>query len=57
MKHAGAVLDVLWAVIAERNAIEGETHPVPGLIWHHLDPEALSRRLLQLPQANRRLAP
>lgn len=32
---AAAVLDVLWAVIAEHNAMEGDPQPVPGLIWHH----------------------
>ncbi len=31
---ARAVLDLLWAVIAESNAMEGERHPMPGLIWH-----------------------
>jgi hypothetical protein len=41
---AAAVLDVLWAVIAERNAMEGEPHPVPGLIWHRFAEERLGRR-------------
>jgi hypothetical protein len=31
---ARAVLDVLWAVMAERDAQEGEPHPAPGLIEH-----------------------
>jgi hypothetical protein len=35
---ARAVLDVVWAVIAERNAMEGEPHPVPGLIAHLAPP-------------------
>jgi hypothetical protein len=29
-----AVLDVLWAVLAEYNAMEGEPRPLPGLIAH-----------------------
>ncbi len=36
---ARAVLDVLWAVMAEYNAMEGEPHPVPGLIAHRYPPE------------------
>jgi hypothetical protein len=35
MEAARAVLDVLWSVMVERNALEGEPHPVPGLSWHH----------------------
>ena len=31
---ARAVLDTLWAVIAEYDAMEGEPHPLPGLIAH-----------------------
>jgi hypothetical protein len=49
VEAAAAVLDVLWAVLAEHNAIEGEPHPVPGLSWHHFHED--ERRLLQLPPA------
>jgi hypothetical protein len=37
-----ALLDVLWAVIAEYNALEGLPHPLPGLIAH-LEPKRLGR--------------
>ena len=40
---ARAVLDTLWAVLCEYNDIEGEPHPVPGLIAHLHTPEV--RRL------------
>ena len=39
VEAARAVLDVLWAVIAERNAQEGELQPMPGLIAHRYTPE------------------
>jgi hypothetical protein len=42
VEAARAVLDVLWAVIAEYNAMEGEPHPLPGLIWHHFVEERLA---------------
>jgi hypothetical protein len=34
VEAARAVLDVLWAVMVERNLTEGLPHPVPGLSWH-----------------------
>jgi hypothetical protein len=40
---ARAVLDVLWAVIAERNLTEGEPHLLPGLIAHHRHTPELRR--------------
>jgi hypothetical protein len=43
---ARAVLDLLWTVMVERNALEGLPHPVPGLSWHL---EELSRGRLALP--------
>ena len=43
VEAAAAVLDVLWAVLCEYNAMEGEPHPVPGLIAHLHPPEV--RRL------------
>jgi hypothetical protein len=45
---ARAVLDLLWTVMVERNSLEGEPHPVPGLSWHH-SAEQLSRGRLELP--------
>ena len=43
VEAAAAVLNVLWATMAEYNAMEGEPHPVPGLIAHLYPPEV--RRL------------
>jgi hypothetical protein len=39
VEAARAVLDVLWAVLCEHNAQEGELHPVPGLTAHRFQPE------------------
>lgn len=43
IEAAAAVLDVFWDVMAEKNAMNGEPHPVPGLIADHFPPEV--RRL------------
>ncbi len=47
VEAAAAVLDVLWSVMAEKAAMDGDPHPVPGLIWHHFAEE--EREQLALP--------
>jgi hypothetical protein len=43
VEAASAVLDVLWTILAEKNAADGESTPLPALI--QFDPVLLRRRL------------
>jgi hypothetical protein len=43
VEAARAILDVLWATMARYDTLEGELHPVPGLIAHKFPSELRHR--------------